>query len=70
MSDNWELTPEQLNFMQSHHNDIEKAYHTDDDAFFAKIMSSSEFLKYFDGMGWDEAYDRYEVWVGKFIFLG
>lgn len=61
--DGWELTSEQLDFMCVHHDQIEQAYEEDDNDFFENIMNSDDFRKCFDTMGWDEAYDRYEVWL-------
>ena len=62
-TDSWALTSEQLQLMQSHHEQIEQAYADDDDDYFAQMMNSPDFLQRFGSMGWDEAYDRYEVWL-------
>lgn len=61
--DGWKLNTEQLAFMQMHHKDIELAYETDDDTFFDQVVKRPDYVKFFGTMGWDEAYDRYEVWL-------
>jgi hypothetical protein len=59
--DDWMLTPEQMLFMMQNHNVIERAFADDDLQFLRQFAVSEDFRTLFGDMGFDEAYDRYEM---------
>ena len=55
----WSLTPEQTLFMLQHHNSIESALAANDVDSLTTLSESHAYKELFDGMSFDEAYDRY-----------
>ena len=63
-SDDWSLTPAQALFMLQNHNPIEIAFAESNLNYLRELASSPEFQGIFGDMGFDEAYDRYEEFLG------
>lgn len=63
-SDDWSLTSAQVFFMLQNHNPIEIAFAEGDLNYLRDMVSSPEFQGIFGDMGFDEAYDRYEEFLG------
>lgn len=61
MSDDFTLNAEQMAFMDSIEAAAEVADKEDDYAFFDALVASQEWRALFGAMGWDQAYDRWEM---------
>lgn len=59
----WTLTADQLAFMRGRHMVVEIAYASEDMELLRRIAATDEYRALFGTMTWDEAYDRYEMWM-------
>jgi hypothetical protein len=59
------LSTAQMAFMLNIEAAAEQADQDDDDAFFAGLVASDEWRLLFGSMSWDQAYDRYEIMLGR-----
>lgn len=63
--DDFRLSAEQMVFMINVDAAAEIADEHDDYAFFDELVSSEEWKMLFGKMSWDNAYDRYEIMIGR-----
>ncbi|MCI0712695.1 MAG: hypothetical protein L0154_21245 [Chloroflexi bacterium] len=63
--DEFTLNAAQMVFMINIDAAAEQADQADDYDFFDNLVKSEEWKSLFDDMSWDQAYDRYEIMIGR-----
>jgi hypothetical protein len=63
--DDFMLNASQMEFMFRIHNQAERAYQTQDLQFFRDLVLTDNWQQLFLDMGWDQAWDCYEVMIGE-----
>jgi hypothetical protein len=59
------LNAAQMAFMLNIEAAAEQADQGDDDAFFSSLVATDQWISLFGDMSWDQAYDRYEIMLGR-----
>lgn len=59
------LNTKQMEFMLNVEAAAERADRDDDFAFFDELVASDEWRERFGDMNWDQAYDRFEITLGR-----
>ena len=63
--DDFTLNAAQMMFMINVDAAAEKADKEEDYQFFGDLTASDEWKRLFKDMSWDQAYDRYEIMIGR-----
>ena len=63
--DDFTLNTAQMTFMINIDAAAEQADQNDDFAFFDELVASDGWRQLFGDMSWDQAYDRYEIMIGR-----
>lgn len=61
------LNAAQMEFMINVDLAAERADQADDYAFFDELVESEKWEALFGTMSWDQAYDRYEIMIGRCV---
>lgn len=64
-AEDFTLSAAQMAFMFNIDAAAQQADQRDDDAFFEQLVNSEAWQALFDKMSWDQAYDRYEIMIGR-----
>jgi hypothetical protein len=64
-ADDFRLSAEQMVFMINIDAAAELADKANDYEFFDKLVASEEWKGLFSTLSWDNAYDRYEIMIGR-----
>lgn len=65
IDDSFTLNAAQMTFMINIDAAAEQADRADDFAFFDDLVASDAWKQLFGDTSWDQAYDRYEIMIGR-----
>ena len=65
VEDDFTLNAAQMEFMINVEVAVDEADRQDNDTFFDALVASDAWQMLFGDMSWDQAYDRYEIMIGR-----